>query len=271
VAELLHVDDGLWAVLEPLLPGREPWRTGRPSGDDRIAFTAIVFVLVTAVPWRCWLVSLAARASSRGGGCATGRRPASGIGCIASSSGGSTLAGRLDWSTGVVDGSHIRALRGCPLTGRSPVDRARAGSKHHLIVDCHGVPLAATLTGGYRNDVTQRLPLVDGIGAIAGKRGRPRRLALAERDDDQRREQADARMWIAVGGGDRAQAILDQAHGVVTHRERGAEAEQQCPDVVGVRLQDTIRISWLVLFRRRPPPSVTVTMSSIRTPKRSGR
>ena len=83
--------------------------------------------------------------------------------------------GRLDWSAGVVDGSHIRALRGGPLTGRSPVDRGRSGSKHHLIVDCHGVPLAATLTGGHRNDVTQLLPLVDGIGAIAGKRGRPRR------------------------------------------------------------------------------------------------
>jgi transposase len=73
-----------------------------------------------------------------------------------------------------VDGSHIRALSGGPLTGRSPVDRARTGSKHHLIVDRHGVPLAATLTGGHRNDVTQLLPLVDGIGAIAGKRGRPR-------------------------------------------------------------------------------------------------
>ena len=36
--------------------------------------------------------------------------------------------GRLDWSTGVVDGSHIRALRGGPLTGRSPVDRGRTGS-----------------------------------------------------------------------------------------------------------------------------------------------
>ena len=55
-----------------------------------------------------------------------------------------------------------------PLTGRSPVDRARTGSKHHLIVARHGVPLAATLTGGHRNDVTQLLPLVDGIGAIAG-------------------------------------------------------------------------------------------------------
>jgi transposase len=83
--------------------------------------------------------------------------------------------GRLDRSTAVVDGSHIRALRGGSLTGRSPVDRARADSKHHLIVDRHGVPLAATLTGGHRNDVTQLLPLIDGIGAIAGKRGRPRR------------------------------------------------------------------------------------------------
>jgi transposase len=82
--------------------------------------------------------------------------------------------GRLDWSTGVEDGSHIRALRGGRLTGRSPVDRGRAGSKHYLIVDGHGVPLAATLTGGHRNDVTPLLRLVDGIGAIAAKRGRPR-------------------------------------------------------------------------------------------------
>jgi transposase len=95
-----------------------------------------------------------------------------GIGCIASCSGGSTPSG--GWSAGVVDGSHIRALRGGPPTGRSPVDRARTGSKHHLIVDRHGVPLAATVTGGHRNDVTQLLPLIDAIGAIAGKRGRPR-------------------------------------------------------------------------------------------------
>jgi transposase len=44
-----------------------------------------------------------------------------------------------------------------------------------LIVDLHGTPLAVALTGGNRNDVTQLLPLVDGIGPIAGKRGRPRR------------------------------------------------------------------------------------------------
>jgi hypothetical protein len=60
------------------------------------------------------------------------------------------------------------------LTGPSPVDRARRGSKHHLLVDAAGVPLAITLTGGNRNDITQLLPLVDGIMPVSGKVGRPR-------------------------------------------------------------------------------------------------
>jgi transposase len=34
--------------------------------------------------------------------------------------------------------------------------------------------LAITLTGGNRNDVTQLLALVDSVGALAGKIGRPR-------------------------------------------------------------------------------------------------
>jgi transposase len=132
-------------------------------------------VLVTGVPWRVLPRQLAARASQRGGGCATGRRPACGIACTASCSGGSTPSAARVVGRGGVGGSHIRAFRGGPLTGRSPVDRGRTGSKHHLIVDCHGVPLAATLTGNHRNHITRLLPLVDGIGAIAGKRGRPRR------------------------------------------------------------------------------------------------
>ena len=46
------VDDGLWESVKPLLPDRTSQRTGRPRVSDRAAFTAIVFVLVTGVPWR---------------------------------------------------------------------------------------------------------------------------------------------------------------------------------------------------------------------------
>jgi transposase len=37
------------------------------------------------------------------------------------------------------------------------------------------VPLAATLTGGNRHDVTQLLPLVEAIPPVRGRRGRPRK------------------------------------------------------------------------------------------------
>jgi Transposase DDE domain len=57
------------------------------------------------------------------------------------------------------------------LSGPSQVDRARAGSKHHLLVDAAGVPLAVTLTAGNRNDITQLLPLVGGIMPVAERNG----------------------------------------------------------------------------------------------------
>jgi len=65
--------------------------------------------------------------------------------------------------------------KGGSETGPSPVDRARNGSKHHLLVDATGIPLAWTLTGGNRNDVTQLIPLVERVPPVRGKVGRPRR------------------------------------------------------------------------------------------------
>lgn len=74
-----------------------------------------------------------------------------------------------------------------PKSGPSPVDRARAGSKHHVLTDGQGIPLAVSLTGGNRNDVTQLLPLLDKIPAVAGVVGRPRHrpdALLADRGYD---------------------------------------------------------------------------------------
>ena len=53
------------------------------------------------------------------------------------------------------------------------MDRRKNGSKHHLIVDAKGVPLAASLTGANRHDVTQLLPLVEAIPPIRGQVGAP--------------------------------------------------------------------------------------------------
>jgi IS5 family transposase len=65
--------------------------------------------------------------------------------------------------------------KGGPRWTLTSVDRARPGSKHHLIVDRHGTPIDVTLTGGNRHDVTQLLPLLDAVPPIRRARGRPRR------------------------------------------------------------------------------------------------
>jgi hypothetical protein len=82
--------------------------------------------------------------------------------------------GRLDLDRSAVDGSHVRALQGGHV-GPLPVGRGRRGSEHHLICDAGGFPLAVTLTGGHRNDITQLIPLVEAPPPIRGRRGRSRR------------------------------------------------------------------------------------------------
>jgi len=54
-------------------------------------------------------------------------------------------------------------------------------------VDAAGLPLAYTTTPGNRNDVTQLVPLLDRVGPIRGRRGRPRRrpdMVYADRGYD---------------------------------------------------------------------------------------
>ena len=64
-------------------------------------------------------------------------------------------------------------MKGGAATGPSPVDRGKTGSKHHVIVEAHGIPLATILTGGNRNDVTQLLPLIEAVPPATAPVRRP--------------------------------------------------------------------------------------------------
>jgi transposase len=55
------------------------------------------------------------------------------------------------------------------------VDRRKKGSKHHLLTDARGTPIAFTLTGANRHDVTQLLPLLDKVRPVGCRRGHPRK------------------------------------------------------------------------------------------------
>src|SRR5262245_56344967 len=56
-------------------------------------------------------------------------------------------ADRRDPDLVVVDGVIVRAFGGGEQTGPSPVDRRKKGTKHTLLVDRHGVPLAIRTAG----------------------------------------------------------------------------------------------------------------------------
>jgi IS5 family transposase len=81
------------------------------------------------------------------------------------------------WRNRFVAGSRGQFINsrgvGGKKTGPNPTDRRKLGSKHHLIVDAQGIPLAVILTGANRHDITQLDALVEAIPRIRGKRGRP--------------------------------------------------------------------------------------------------
>ncbi|WP_374227099.1 IS5 family transposase [Streptomyces sp. AC558_RSS880] len=192
------VSDELWSLIEPLLPEPPPKQVeGRPRVPDRQALCGILFVLHTGIQWEYLPQEL-----GFGSGMTCWRRLAAWNEAGVWEKPHQLLLNKLrsknqlDWSRAVIDSppgfaggtpTHVRAGTQGPKSGPCPVDRARPGSKHHVLTDGQGIPLAVSLTGGNRNDVTQLLPLLDKIPAVAGVVGRPRRrpdMLFADRGYD---------------------------------------------------------------------------------------
>ena len=164
------VPDALWEILAPLLPPAKPRRRrypGRKRLDDRKALTGILFVLKTGIPWEDLPIEM-------GGGC--------GMTCWrrlrAWQRAGVWFhlhqvlleqlddAGKIDWARAAVDSSFARAFGGGEGREPNPTDHGRAGVKHHVLVDAHGIPLAVAVTPANTPEVNERLPLVDSAGPL---------------------------------------------------------------------------------------------------------
>jgi hypothetical protein len=67
---------------------------------------------------------------------------------------------------GLVQGGERQLSRAS--AGKAARNRARPGSKHHVIGEAHGIPLEVSLTGGHSNDLTQLMPLIAAIPSVRG-------------------------------------------------------------------------------------------------------
>ena len=85
------------------------------------------------------------------------------------------------------------------MTGPSPVDRGKPGSKIHVLSERTGLPLSVAISAANTNDSFALKPLVMAIPAIKSRRG-PRRHRPAKLHADKAYDQADLRQWVRDQG-----------------------------------------------------------------------
>jgi transposase len=108
-----RVRDELWEVAESLLPAYRPDpRGGRPRVDDRVCFDAVVFVLFTGIAWRHLPRELGCSPATAHRRLAAWQKAGVWERLHRELLRRLNAAGKIDWTTAVVDGSHIRALQG---------------------------------------------------------------------------------------------------------------------------------------------------------------
>jgi transposase len=109
-------------------------------------------------------------------------------------------AQEFDPSLVVVDSVIVRAFGGGAQTGPSPVDRRKSGTKHTLMVDRNGIPLAIKMAPAGASDHTQILPTLLKFPRVRGTRGRPKERPdelLADRGYDSHHTRALLR-WLGI-------------------------------------------------------------------------
>src|SRR3712207_8215567 len=72
---------------------------------------------------------------------------------------------RVQWLWQAIDSRACAAPLGGDATGKNPTDRAKRGSKVHILVDQRGAPLAVSVSGANRHDKWGAAELVGNIMA----------------------------------------------------------------------------------------------------------
>jgi transposase len=176
-----HMPDESFDLVAHHLPPERPVgpKGGRPPIGHRVVVRVIWFVLATGNRWEDVPQELGCsgrtahrrlRAWEEAG--VWDRLHADLLGLL-------KRAGKLDADTVIVDGVTVRAFGGGEATGPSPVDRSRKGTRHTLLVDRHGAPLAIRTAGANASDHKQIIPVVLDYPRIKGTPGRPK-----DRPDD---------------------------------------------------------------------------------------
>jgi transposase len=167
---------GFWEVVKPLLPEDKPVgaKGGRPRVLNEIVLPVIWYVLTTGIRWQDVLASMgcSGRTAHRRL-CewqALGLWEALHQKLLALLNG----TGQLNLEVVVVDSTMVPAPGGGDATGPNPTDRGKSGTKHTLLVDGNGIPLALRTSGANTSDQKEIVPVITEFPKVKGKQGRPK-------------------------------------------------------------------------------------------------
>ena len=147
------IPDQMWQKIRGLLPKQKAKNTpGRPPIPYRTVLNGILFVLRTGCHWK-------AIPKEFGSGSTVHRRfqqwEQAGIidEIIKQMLVWYDQTHRIDWQWQSADTKMLPSPLGGEDTGPNPTDRAKSGTKRHLVIDGNGAPLAFLLTGANTPDM----------------------------------------------------------------------------------------------------------------------
>lgn len=165
--DYFRVPRPVWRKLKALLPKPPAQRgPGRPPADPRAVLNGIWYVLWTGCQWKAvhrdWFGVSSSVLHDR---FQTWQQRGlfADLFRVMVRFYGRTR--RVQWTWQAVDSRSCAAPLGGEATGKNPTDRAKRGSKVHILVDQRGAPLAIHITGANRHDKWGAASLVVGIMA----------------------------------------------------------------------------------------------------------
>lgn len=152
--DYFRVPDELWEVVQRHLPAQPSHRgAGRPRANDRAALNGIWYVLWTGCQWKAihkdWFGVSSSVIHER---FQTWQQVGIFTAIFREMVTFYQTEREIGWEWQSVDSKSSPAPLGGEETGKNPTDRGKQGSKIHLLVDEHGVPLALHVTGANAHD-----------------------------------------------------------------------------------------------------------------------
>lgn len=227
----------LWECAKKIIP---PWpekpNGGRPPMPDKKAFDAIFYISRTGIQWN---------ALPRCLGAASTVHDRFQKWCVEGVFQNLWRAGllkydelkSLDWQWQTLDGAMTKAPLGQEKTGPNPTDRAKSGTKRHLLTEGNGIPTALVVTGAQRHDKTQVRNVLE---RIIVERPQPTQRKPQHLAADRGYDYPDVRELLA-------------AYGYTAHiKSRGEEikAKENIPGYRARRWVNERTHSWMNRFRR---------------------